>query len=152
MWWVIQFIHKRVLRHVRTLPRSLIQSSRAKTSSAPLNKQYLYAIRYNDGRKDALFKVGKTCNLEQRLRSYRTLLVDGEWFHTIECKDMHFSEKLLHGLLKQKGYHVQREIFRGRGNVIKSVMNLVEQLDRILVNDGTNQQRIDSLTSMLKNL
>lgn len=148
MWRIIRYIHDRVIR--RTF--HTITKTRPGLQHQSETRHFLYAIRYYDGGKDALFKVGKTCNLEQRLRPYRSLIPDGEWFHTVECRDMHFSEKMLHGLLKQRGYHVQREIFRGKANVIKSLMNLVQQMDRLVVDKGMSARSIDSLTSALAKL
>ncbi len=136
-------------------PSAKLPSKTTKTRSG--TGHYLYALQYQDGGPDPLFKVGKTCNLNQRLRAYRTLIPDGQWFYTIECIDMHYSEKILHGLLKQRGYHVQREIFRGKASVIRSLMDLVQQIDRLTVQNENNTTRaslhnIDNLTATLRKI
>ncbi len=147
MWWLVKLLQD-TLRHT-LLPAAPKLIEKAKTEGS---KHYLYALRYSDGSRDPLFKVGKTCNLDQRLRAYRTLIPDGKWFYTIECTDMHFSEKILHGLLKQRGYHVQREIFRGKDPVVKSLMNLVQQIDRLTVRSKASPRTIDNLTATLKKI
>ncbi len=133
-----------------TIKRSV---ERKKSIAASSTSHYLYAIKYEDGGRDSLFKVGKTCNLDQRLRAYRTLIPDGKWFYTIKCTDMHYSEKILHGMLKQRGYHVQREIFRGKGAVIKGLMDLVRQIDRLTVQSPNKSlASVDGLTANLQKI
>ena len=146
MWWILRYIQKRVVAQIGP-PRKADPARKPRGGSG----HYLYAFQYQDGGTDSLFKVGKTCNLDQRLRAYRTLIPDGKWFYTIECIDMHYSEKILHGLLKQRGYHVQREIFRGKPSVVRSLMSLVQQIDRLTV-QKIDAPLPDALTSSLKRI
>ena len=146
MWWFVQFVTRfSGWGGTATKAHRKHAGNRAKSGS-----HYLYAFRYHDGGKEALFKVGKTCNLVQRLRAYRTLIPDGTWFHTVECKDMHVSEKILHAMLKRQGYHVEREIFRGNSDVVRSLMDLVREMDRIIYHNGNTSKTIDDVTEFLK--
>lgn len=137
--------------HWRT-PKALPSTGKRKKHDVQTGatNQSLYALRYTDGGEESLFKVGKTRNLIQRLRAYRTLIPNGTWFHTIECKDMHSSEKILHALLKRQGYHVQREIFRGQADTVCSLMDFVKELDQMM--DKADRSKIDQVTAFLRKL
>lgn len=146
MWWMVSYVTQRLFR----LKPAIINRKRSSIATAEAPKHFLYAINYDVQGK--LFKVGKTGNLDQRLRRYRTLVAGGKWFHTIECIDMHMAEKLLHGLLKSNGLHVEREIFRGTGTQIKAMMDLVMQIDRVIHENKSTVAATQRLTDALRKL
>jgi hypothetical protein len=116
------------------------------------SEQFLYALAYSDAKR-RLFKIGKTKDLAQRLRSYRTVMPCSQgWFHTVRVENMHLSEKILHAMLKLKGYHVEREIFSGDGKAIRGLMDLTQQLDRLLSDRSTNARVLHRATDALKRL
>jgi T5orf172 domain len=139
MWFVISYLKS----WFSSSPRKSGYSERGEEQ-----KQYLYAIRYADS-SGQLYKVGKTINLDQRLRTYRTLLPGGKWFYTVHVNDMHMSEKILHAMLKMKGRHVEREIFRSDGSSVKNLMELVQQIDRI-VSKRSSVRTIEAAVAALK--
>ena len=73
---------------------------------------YLYAILIPNSEGKTVFKVGKTINLAQRCKSYRSILPDAEPMYIVSCIDRNRSERMLHNLLRINGAHVQNEIFR----------------------------------------
>jgi hypothetical protein len=86
---------------------------------------FLYAFDTGNGN----FKVGKTVNLQQRMRPYRTIHPEGKVLHSVTVKDMHKSEKILHEMLKIGGHHVKQEIFNVEPSLLKEYMNLVVELE-----------------------
>ena len=86
----------------------------------------LYAFVLNEKRN--VFKVGKSVNVAQRIRSYRTTQPDGYIFHEVSCDDMDHAEVILHNILKLNGHHVKREIFTLPPEMLKGYMNLVSEL------------------------
>src|SRR6476469_6236217 len=80
---------KDVVKERKISPESLKQKS-----------GYLYAFKIS---KDS-YKVGKSVNVERRIRAYKTIHPSGYVHHQVACSDMHHSERILHDLLKMHGY------------------------------------------------
>jgi hypothetical protein len=116
-------------------------------SSSPSKKGCLYAFHISDDR----FKVGKSSNLQQRIRSYKTIHPEGTVYHTISCSNIDHSEKILHYLLKLHGYHVTQEIFNVPSITLKSYMNLVDSISKI-VERNDEKDAIDALVKYAKKL
>lgn len=109
------------------------------------NSGELYAFHI-DGNN---YKVGKTINLTQRVRSYKTIHPKGSVKHTVKVSDIHHTERILHDLLKMRGCHVTQEIYCLPLETLKIYMNLVAELGRIVMsNDGGS--RIGKAMKMLK--
>jgi hypothetical protein len=96
------------------------------------------------------FKVGKTVDLEQRTRAYRTIFPQGSTFHTVTCLDMHRSERILHEILKMKGFHVKQEIFCLPPDVLKDCMDLVSLLEKAMQNEKTNLKKLSGMIGSFK--
>lgn len=103
----------------------------------------LYAFQYSDmgepgskANRKKYFKVGKTINLEQRMRAYRTLHPNGIVYHTVtfpnmplgKMPDVHHAERILHDILRMGGFHVKQEVFLVEPVVLKAHMDLVARL------------------------
>lgn len=133
-----------------TLPYRMFSTSPPAHPPKPSN-QVLYAFRY-DAKDRTVYKIGKTGNIKQRLRTYRTVVPNGVLFHVVTCYDMHMAEKILHGALKMHGYHIDKEVFHGPPSTIKELMNLVEELDRVFKEKGAKPRELILVTSALKSL
>lgn len=90
----------------------------------------LYAFVLDE--KNNVFKVGKSINVRQRIRNYRTTQPDGYILHQVFCDDMDHAEIILHNILKLNGYHVKQEIFTLSPMMLKGYMDLVAALCRTL--------------------
>jgi len=108
---------------------------------------FLYAFSLYDGQ----IKIGKTVNLTQRFRPYRTLHPDGRIVYTVRCENMDRSERILHDLLKLNDYHVKREIFSVPENILKEYMNMVSLLCNKLVN-GKDVDRLGKIAKFLERM
>lgn len=113
---------------------------KGKDKDTKLNgKLYAFKIR------DNTYKVGKTINLQQRIRSYKTIHPTGFVWHTVSCIDIHHSERILHDMLKMGGYHSIQEIFSLPGSTLIVYMNLVAELDKI-INCKDDKQKLAKIT------
>ena len=97
---------------------------------------------------EIVFKVGKTINLEQRIRSYRTLNPEGKVLFSIECKDIHSAEKWLHDILRAQGLLVKSEVFKVKPSVLIELMTFVSRLNDFFQSRKSNLE-ITSLVSSL---
>lgn len=106
-------------------------------------KDVLYAFECTSG-TNTLFKVGKTINLKQRIRSYNTLYPDGKVIFSIECKNIHYSERFLHDSLKMNGFHVKQEIFNIDRKLLIEYMKFAAKLNKLLFECNTkNIDQVD---------
>jgi hypothetical protein len=92
--------------------------------------------------QNEMFKVGKTIELKQRIRPYRTVVPHGYTFHTVRCENIDESEKILHSMLKLAGHHYTKEIFTVSGDVLKEYMKFVANLERILIGSENRQKLV----------
>jgi hypothetical protein len=122
-------------------------SKRYKSILNPGKSGELYAFVLN--RKRTRFKVGKSINVAQRIRSYKTTQPDGYLLHTVRCDDIDRAEHLLHNLLKLKGHHVTQEIFSLADSMLIAYMNLVTELCRS-IQRIENPEKLSKITHFLR--
>jgi hypothetical protein len=131
-------------------PISPVQSSIQKVTyiSKP---GILYAFKIRDSSHGkSVYKVGKTINLQQRMRPYRTLHPEGTVLHTIACHDMHVAEKWLHSILKAQGTHIKQELFDVHPDYLKELMICCGALcNTLLQESGGNINYLKSLRMKL---
>lgn len=96
----------------------------------PIHVGYLYAFETGKNK----FKVGKTIDLRKRIKPYRTLMPNGDFVHTVKCKNLHTCEKILHNLLISNGHHIEKEIFMINEETLINYMNMVVLLEDNLHN------------------
>ena len=117
-----------------TTPKKITKRTQiVKAKQGKKQKGYLYAFETHRN----TYKVGKTINMDQRMRSYRTVYPDGVVFFQVCCENIHHSERILHDLLKMGSYHVKQEIFQINGALLKEYMKIVCSLDQTLKNGDT---------------
>ena len=109
----------------------------SKTSSAG----FLYAFEIYPNS----YKVGKTVNVSQRVRAYKTIHPQGYVHHQVACGDIHHSERILHDMLKLHGYPNVQEIFEVPGKTIVAYMDFVASLDKVL-NEQNEVQNLSKIT------
>lgn len=121
-------------------------SSLSRVKGGISNPGILYAFQTGNN----TFKVGKTKNLEQRLRPYRTIHPRGKVLHKVECNDMHHSERILHEMLKSNGHHVSHEIFQIEGRLLIQYLDLVKELERCLKQESLST--MEKMTAYIRKL
>jgi hypothetical protein len=126
------------LSYVWNRTTSVIFNNVSKSRNLHTNKKvgYLYAFHLHGD----TYKVGKTVNLDQRVRPYKTVVPKGYVFHRVECVNIDSTEKILHYLLKLSGHHSTKEIFILPGNVLKEYMNIVAALEKTLIRGDDNKK------------
>ena len=105
----------------------------------------LYAFRITGD----TYKVGKSVNTTQRVRAYKTIHHEGYVSHTVKCNDIHHSERILHDMLKMRGYHTAQEIFSVPGKTLIVYMEFVSTLDKIL-NNSQDRHNLAKITQLLR--
>lgn len=108
----------------------------------------LYAFHCGPSVSDARrqrYKVGKTVDLDRRIRPYMTIYPQGKVFHKMPCSDIDVAERWLHDVLKLSGFHVEREIFEAPPDVVRETMNAVVAFHEQCRRDGKNASRMRHL-------
>lgn len=131
-------------------PQRRTLSNRAATPSV------LYAFRCRgEGSTGAItetFKVGKTVNLQQRIRPYRTIFPSGTVYHSVPSRDIDTTERWLHDVLKMQGYHVTKEIFQAPPDTVKELMNVVVDLNEAFLRCGKDVQKLRRMGRSLRRM
>jgi len=146
LWNTVKTSYNLVTNAVLSI-NSLTPKTRAQKyiESKPRNKNSkrgeLYAFHI-DGNN---FKVGKTINLNQRVKSYKTIHPYGTVKHKVMVEDIHHSERILHDLLKMRGFHKTQEIFTVPLETLKVYMNFVEGLTRVVL-ERDNVSKLRAMT------
>jgi hypothetical protein len=112
------------------------------------HKTVLYAFHCGAARDNPRlqrYKVGKTVDLERRIRPYRTIYPQGRVFHSVDCADIDVAERWLHDVLKLSGYHVEKEIFEAPPDVLKATMDAVAGLHQFWSRNGKKTAKIRCL-------
>lgn len=105
---------------------------------------YAFEISGQANKKKRLYKVGKSVNVNRRVRSYKTLDPRGNLIHQVHCSDIHFAEKLLHMILTKQGYHYEREIFLIEKDNLMSMMNSVQSLADFLCQKNLQTDNLEA--------
>ena len=89
---------------------------------------FLYAFVLDE--KDQVFKVGKSVNIPNRIRSYKSTdyKQEGYVYHHVSCDDMDHAERILHNILKLNGHCIKLEMFKVPSKLLKEYMNLTQIL------------------------
>jgi hypothetical protein len=95
------------------------------------------------------YKVGKTINLDRRVRPYRTIYPQGKVYHTVRSADIDVTERWLHDALKLSGYHVEREIFEIPPPLLMNTMDAIVNLHAYLAKHGKSSQKMHQLAHIL---
>jgi hypothetical protein len=107
------------------------------------------AARVNRKKAFQTYKVGKTIDLERRIRPYRTIYPQGKVHHTVPSSDIDTTERWLHDALKASGYHVEKEIFEVPEDVLKETMNVVVAFHHCLQKRGKDAKFLRRLSEAL---
>lgn len=112
----------------------------------------LYAFKVLDGDGcENTYKVGKSVNLKQRIRSYKTLHPENEVLYHVQCVNMNVAEKWVHDILKAQGKHVSRELFMVDPMYLKTLMCTVAKLSDVMVGyKGSNTDFLTKLYNFLR--
>ena len=100
-------------------------------------------------RKTVEFKVGKTINLNQRIRAYKTLNPQGKVLFSIPCVDIHSAERWLHDILKARGCLVKSEVFKVDPTVLINLMKFVAAINDFF-HSNSNLSNLNQLLSQMK--
>ena len=149
-----------VQRAAQALIRSLPLFGRAFTTSRPNGKrkskfpEVLYAFhcgaaRVNKKKSFQTYKVGKTIDLERRIRPYRTIYPQGRVHHTVASSDIDTTERWLHDALKTSGFHLEKEIFEVPEDVVRETMNIVVAFHQSLQRRGKDAKYLRKLSAAL---
>lgn len=96
------------------------------------------------------FKVGKTINIKQRLRQYKTIDPDGVLFYTVECRQMDFAEKWLHHILTLNGHHVKQELFKVKGDHLKTFMHMAHDICKLFEDNAQDPEAMVKIAKATK--
>ena len=124
-------------------------------SSSTPSVLYAFHCRSNKGMRKSVtetFKVGKTVNLQQRIRPYRTIFPKGVVHHSVSSRDIDTTERWLHDALKMHGYHVEKEIFEAPPAVVTELMDVIVTLNETLFRCGKDVNKLRSLKAALQRL
>lgn len=139
--------------HPYRRPQRVIKAAQP---GSPDKRHLLYAFKCHscdhceDSSTTCVFKVGKTTNLASRVRAYKTLNPDGYIFHTVECDNIHYAERILHDILKMQKYHLKQEVFQVPPGVLKTTMDLVQNLCQFIHISGKNEDSVKNVIQVLR--
>lgn len=103
-------------QEIETLERNL------KPRNSEPRAGYIYVVRASEN-KDSVYKIGRTKDLQARLRSHRSALADDmEVLYRYRTDNIEAVEKCTHSWLKKYQYRKYKEVFQINLNIIKQVI------------------------------
>lgn len=146
--YILSFFQRRTQRtyageSIRYHPYSRGETKKGQNKLTSTKHGTLYAYKLSG--HSSTYKVGKTRNLKSREKAYKTLDPNGAIAITVNCKDVDFSEKLLHMILCRYLQKHGREVYDVSCFALESVMEEVANLSDKLCTAKNSFQLIKAL-------